>query len=339
MARFNPIARSVLLPNRTGGGSVGYSADNPVYQSPLMESGCLDDCHKPEQPKCGPVTSFRKFVKEACPDWVKHVQPKTWGKLKLLVADGNCLGFLRSRCKGPVYVDGDEVTVGFPDLLTHVDSDDAVIENGLIPLALKSRVICEDDAGNLMEKEVVQHGYQQLRDTEYAELTGLRRDCATGCVRQDVIQPIHWDQVEQGFLDEFCDVGFIEEEYDLGEGCMQKVKRWYAKSGAVFGPREVIEDDGCSSYEASLIPQKFDSCDKTYQLAFRKIEDKELVTEDEQGDFRLMLAQVTEDPDCPGKVSGHCKHFFPLPNWMVGENPVNLLERIEAIESALNLNQ
>lgn len=218
---------------------------------------------------CAPALSKSSFVQKYAPGWVLNLTGAAKGKM--LIAVGKYLHYFRPDNPGVVYYDGENITTDVPASITTRAGSEDFIENGFLTLARKTKQAKIQD-GAIVEEEIFEHGAQQVREVGVGEMMGLTRDCVTGAVRVDVIQPEVVDLVKKGWKSGLRRVGFRTKE--ITNGCIKvDGKEWFAYNGAMFEESEFAKTSGGVGVAVRAIERKGPNDERVFVLAMSEAGD------------------------------------------------------------------
>lgn len=236
---------------------------------------------------------------------------------RLLIAVGDALHWFRPNNPGPLYFDGENVTVGGQPTLTAKATDASLVEYGHLTLAKKvskPEILPNGTAANI---EYFEHGVQSVREIGFGEMLGLTSDPANGSVRVDVIQPESRDFIKKGLPAGFRRFGYVESPVQSTCG-QQLVKQFIDYQGAVFDGSEILLDRE-RGLPAILVPVKT-STGYTYTIGSEKYIESEGVTQEEfdEGGVRIpVVTPIYGDSECPDKVTGFTTKYITFPEYLV----------------------
>ncbi len=272
-------------------------------------------CYTPPENPCSPPVSRLRNLGKYVPGWVQKLTPAAMGRL--VIAVGDALHWFRPNNPGPLYFDGENVTVGGQPTLTAKATEDSLVEFGHLTLAKKvSRAQILPD-GSPATLEFFEHGVQAVREIGVGEMMGLTTDPASGSVRMDVIQPEARDLIKKGLPAGFRRFGFVETQVE-GVCGLQQVKKFYDYQGAVFDSSEILLDRD-RGLPAVLLPTKTAN-GYTYAIGSEKYIESEGITQEQFDEGGLRIPVVTPiygDSECPEKVTGFTTKYISFPEYLV----------------------
>lgn len=221
-----------------------------------------DSCGGTPLAPCEVPQSRRRYLQDYIPGWLLKLTGAPKGKM--LIGVGSVLHYFKGENPGPLYFDGEDVTVGEQPTLTASAKESSVLERGFLTLARKVKRPKVLPNGSVAELEFYEHGVQQLREIGFGEMLGLTVDHASGQVRCDVIQPEVIDLVKRGRPDGFRRFGFATHEVDGGCGKVD-VRKFYDYQGEVYSAEEIPVANG--GIAAVFVPVKSPSGEDTLVLS------------------------------------------------------------------------
>jgi hypothetical protein len=268
-----------------------------------------DSCGAAPADPCAIPVSRRRYLQDYIPGWLSKLTGAAKGKM--LIGVGDVLHFFKGDNPGPLYFDGQDVTVAEQPTLTAAATAESVHERGFLTLARKVKRPKVMPNGTVVEKEYYEHGVQALREIGFGEMIGLTADGASGQVRIDVIAPEKRDIIKKGLPDGMRRFGWVPEMVDNGCG-LAEVKKFIDYNGAVYADSEVIEDV-TESFPPALVLKRDIDGNYSYALGTQAFVETEGITAEmadvEGADYRVpVLLPVYGDAACPGKITGY-KHF------------------------------
>lgn len=205
---------------------------DPVSAKPSCGCG-------PQANPCKPYKSVVKWLQNFIPGWLQKVTPAPSGKM--LIARGDVLHKFEGYNPGPLYYDGDNVTVAAQPTLTTKAAPESVIERGHLTIAKKvSRAQVAPD-GTPFIGEFYEHGVQAIGEEDEGLLPVLTIDNLSGEARFDALKPQEWDATKKGLPCNARRLVFAEEDRDGGCGTVKR-HVFYGMRGAVFGDDEIPKD-------------------------------------------------------------------------------------------------
>jgi hypothetical protein len=250
------------------------------------------------------------------PGWIPKLRPIRLGKL--LVSAGDVLGHFWSPNKGPLYFDGENITVDSEATLTSAVKPESVHEHGHLVLAKKVSQVKILPNGDPASLEMFEFGVQAVREIEAGQLLGLTKDNLSGAVRIDAISPKDQNLIIGGFPKGLRRLGFVETLVDGGCGKVP-AKQFIDYQGAVFNEDEILLDKE-TGLPSILIPIKQASGEMTYTLGSKKIGVEQPVTQEQFEDLDLRIPVVEPiygDAACPTKLTGLREFFIEFPQLLV----------------------
>lgn len=282
-------------------------------------SAPAQSCYTPPENPCSPPVSRLRNLGKYVPGWVQKLTPAAMGRL--VIAVGDALHYFRPNNAGPLYFDGENVTVGAQSKLTAKATDASLVEYGHLTLAQKvskPEVLPNGTAANL---EYFEHGVQAVREIGFGEMLGLTADPANGSVRLDVIAPEEIDLIKKGRPSGFRRFGFTETQVEGGCG-LQRVKKFYDYQGAVFGSDEILTDRN-NGLPAVLVATKKNACgDWDFALATQEFNEVTGISGDEaeETNFRLpVIEPVYGDSACEGAITGFKTRHIEFPSILLSD--------------------
>ncbi len=215
---------------------------------------------------CSPQTSKRRYLSDYIPGWLQRLTPAPMGRL--LIGVGSVLHYFKGRNAGPLFFDGENVTVGAQPTLTAAANPESVHERGHLTLAKKVRRPQVMPDGTVADLDFYEFGVQALGEIERGHLAGLTIDRTSGQARIDAVRPVEVDMVKRGMPCKFRRLGYATEEIDGGCGKVD-VERFYSYRGAVYGDDEIAKDQ-IGGIPAVLIPVQSECGDVHYRIATPK---------------------------------------------------------------------
>lgn len=219
-------------PTSSGGNTA--STDRAYLTNPVTAPA--ESCYTPPENPCAVPVSRRRYLVDFIPGWLQKLTGAAKGKM--LIGVGDTLHFFKGDNPGPLYFDGQDVSVGEQSTLTTKANEGSVIERGFLTLAKKVRRGKVLPNGSVADVDYFEHGVQAVREVSSGELVGLTTDPASGAVRQDVIQPTERNLITKGLPDGFRRLGYVN---TLIDGACGKVpaKEFLGYQGAVFAESEL----------------------------------------------------------------------------------------------------
>lgn len=298
-------------PTSSGGNlpaSSGAFLTNPV-------TAPSESCYTPPENLCAPRISRLRQIVDFLPGWLQKLTPASMGKL--LIGVGSTLHYFWSPNKGPLYFDGENITIGAEGTLTAAAKAESVHEYGHLALAKKvskPQILPNGQAANV---DFYEFGVQAVGEIGVGHMLGLTKDNLSGSVRVDVIAPEDLNLIAKGLPDGFRRFGVAETMIDGGCGTVAASK-FYNYRGAVYGEDEILKERE-SGLPAVLVPVKKASGSMTYVLGTDTFTESEGVTETEFEDLELRIPVVEPiygDSGCPGLLTGVRRFHIPFPRFM-----------------------
>lgn len=238
---------------------------------------------------------------------------------RLLIAVGDALHWFRPNNPGPLYFDGENVTVGEQPTLTAKATDASLVEYGHLTLAKKvskPEILPNGAAANI---EYFEHGVQSVREIGFGEMLGLTSDPANGSVRVDVIQPESRDLIKKGLPQGLRRLGYVESPVQSTCG-QQLVKGFIDYQGAVFDESEILVDRETGLNPVLVVVKRPHGY--TYAIGTEKFVDSEGIPYDQalEEDAKIVvLTPIYGDDECPTKVTGYRRIHVPMPKALASD--------------------
>lgn len=287
------------------------SSSNAYLTDPVTAPS--QSCYTPPEDLCAPRVSRLRQILDYIPGWLQKLTPASMGKM--LIAVGDVLHYFKPLNKGPLYFDGENITVGAEATLTVAAKAESVHQYGHLALAKKvskPQILPSGQAVNLDFYEV---GVQGVGEIGFGQMVGLTKDNLSGGVRLDVIAPEEINFAKKPRPKGFKRLGYVETTVDGGCG-MVPVKQFYAYEGATFSEGEILGSRS-QGLPAILIPSKKNECgDWDYTLGYSNFVESNGVVEDQVEEEQLKLAVIRPiygDAECEGKITAFETVHIPVP--------------------------
>lgn len=223
-----------------------------------------DTCSQATANPCSLEVSRRRGLADFIPGWLQKVTAATSGKL--LVARGNVLHYFKGSNPGPLYFDGEEVTVAEQATLVTAAVQGSILERGWNVIARKVKRPKVMPNGSVVDREFFDFGVQALRNETTGELPVLVIDPTSGMSRIDVAEFTEHNLVKKGFPLGLKRIGFQAEQVDGGCGKVER-KKFLALSGAAWKEDELVSG-GLVGKVPYLIPVTLPSGESYYAMGF-----------------------------------------------------------------------
>lgn len=285
---------------------------NPLTATP-------DTCSQAVANPCSVPVSSRSYLVDYIPGWLQKVTAAASGKL--LIARGSVLHFFKGANPGPLYFDGEEVTVAEQPTLPLAATEQSILERGWNVIARKVKRPKVMPNGTVVEKEFFDIGVQALREETTGELPVLVIDPTSGMSRVDVADVTEHNLVKDGIPTGLQVLGYQTERVDGGCGQIDR-KKFLALSGAIWQEDEILRNQP-NGLPAILVPRDGDCNGSNYVLGTQQyVENEEgLSIEDENKDaYRLPIAlPIYGNADCPTQITGVRVVNVPVPDHLFSD--------------------